>query len=48
MSIITKKRSDGAEVILQYIDGVCFVEGEGISMILGMLCQITYFHCLMK
>jgi len=48
MRIITRNGSDDAEVILQDIDGVCVVEGEGISMKLVLLCQIIYFHCLTK
>jgi len=42
------ERNDEAQVILQDIDGVCVLECEGISMKLGLLCQITYFHYLIK
>ena len=48
MRIITKNGSDDAEVILQDIDIVCVLEDEENSMKIGILCHITYFHCLMK
>jgi hypothetical protein len=48
MRIITNYGSDDAKVILQDVDWVCVLEGERISVKLGMLCQITYFHYLMK